>query len=194
MPQVSRPSIVNFAAGLICAVIIGWLLMIGYGLIIPILLAVISVYLVTAGADALGRLIPVLEPRRDLRVLFVLIIFLSAILGFSLFLSENARAISAAIPKYSDNLNALIASFSQNSGMTEVPTVASLIERLQKQIDFSQIAQTAFTFVSGIGSVIVLAICYAAFLAADLKGMPRKLRLAFGTEEQARYHSLGGSD
>ena len=51
----------TFYRAVVLAILTGWLLVIGKGLILPIFAAVISVYVLTTAADAMGRL-PVAPP------------------------------------------------------------------------------------------------------------------------------------
>ena len=46
----------TFSRAVVLAILAGWLLVIGKGLILPIFAAVISVYVLNTAADAMGRL------------------------------------------------------------------------------------------------------------------------------------------
>ncbi|MDX8350049.1 AI-2E family transporter [Cognatiyoonia sp. IB215446] len=173
------------AAALVSVILIGWLLMIGQSLIVPVIIAVISVYLLSAASTGLASVLPSLRDYHRLRSLIVLAIFVLFVVLFALFVSDNALAIAASLPTYADNLNTLIDNLANTLGLTEVPSVATLLERPQERIDVGALVQSAVGTVSGIGSVLVMAICYAVFLAADLKTMPGKLRIALGDETSA---------
>ncbi len=95
-------------------------------------------------------------------------------------------AISNALLAYAENLNQLIADVSKGLDITDVPTVASLMGIVRKRLDFAALAQVALGTVSSIGSVIIMAICDALFLSADLKDMPSKLQLPVGSEDSAK--------
>ena len=174
------------AAGLVSAILIGWLLMVGQSLIVPIVIAIISVYLLSATSTALGSLVPPLAYRPRLRSFVVLIVFVGIIIVFALFLVRNAQSIAAALPNYSDNLNTMFAEISESWGVKDVPTVSSLVALISDRLDFGGLAQTALGTLSSVGSVIIMAICYAVFLSADLNDMPRKLQLAMGSETSAK--------
>lgn len=182
--------VVSTACGLISLVLIGWLLVIGQSFIVPILLAIILVYIASASSNGLARRVPFLASWNRTRGIIVLAIFLALIGLFVGFLTNNGQAISAALPAYSENLNQIFADVAENLGLAEVPTVTSLIEVLRERLDFEALARAVLGAISGMGSIVVLAVFYAIFLAADLKDLPRKLLLALGDEGSANNVSL----
>ena len=182
----STSPIVVATAALPGAVLVGWLLVIGQSLIVPILLGVISVYMIASGAQKLITVLPSPFSSPRIGVLLVLLLFLASILGLIILILENGQGITEALPVYSDNLNALIAAQATRFGFEDAPTVASLTALLQEALDFQALAQMAFGTASSIASTVVMTILYAVFLAGDLKAMPEKLQRAFSSERSAQ--------
>ena len=178
-------SILVTTASLITLILIGWLLVIGQSLIVPIVIAVILVYVATAASDWLGRSVPGLQSWPRLRGILVMAFVTFLIALFVNFFAANTQAIALALPAYSQNLNQIIAEVSVQFGVSEVPTLSSLVDLISERLDFAGLVQQAIGVISSLGSVIVLAICYAIFLATDIKSMPQKLLLAVGDETSA---------
>ena len=166
---------------------IGWLLMIGQTILLPVLVAVIVVYILTTTADALERLPGVGQLGRRWRRLIVLIGIVVGVLVLAAFVTSNAAAISAAIPGYTQNFNALQAQLLHLLGVDELPSWARLSERILDLLDITTLMPAVLATVTNAGSVVVAAALYAAFIMAELDRLPAKTRRALDHSEQAEH-------
>ena len=183
--KANNPILVT-TASLITLVIVGWLMIVGQSLIVPIVIAVILVYVVTAASEWLGRTIPALQSRPRVRSFLLMASVIVLIMAFINFFVENTQTIAQALPGYSQNLNQIIADVSVQFGVSEVPTLSSMVDIMRERLDFAALFQQAIGVISSLGSVVLLAVCYAIFLFADIKSMPQKLLLAVESEDSAR--------
>lgn len=164
---------------------IGWLLKVGQPILLPVLVAVIVVYILTTAADALVHLPLVGRLSRRWRRLLVLIGIVAGVLVLAAFITSNAAAISAAIPRYAQNFDALQARFLHLLGVDELPSWARLSERLMDLLDITTLMPAALSTITNAGSVVVAAALYAAFIIAELDGLPEKTRRALDRSQQA---------
>lgn len=166
---------------------IGWLLMIGQPIILPVLVAVIVVYILTTAADAMVRLPVVGRLGRRWRRLIVLAGMVTVVLVLASFITTNATAISAAIPRYAQNSDALQARLLHLLGVDELPSWTQLSERLLNLLDLTTLMPAALATITNAGSVVLAAALYAAFIVAELDGLPEKTRRALDRSEQAEH-------
>ncbi|WIY26701.1 AI-2E family transporter [Parasedimentitalea psychrophila] len=181
----SRLAMVTYSVALM--LMMGWLLIVGQSILLPVLVGIIAVYILTTAAEALVR-VPVLGalPRRWRRFL-VLLAFAAAVLVLAAFITSNAAAISAAIPGYAENFDVLQAKFVTLIGVHELPSWANLGERVLDLIDATTLMPTAIATISNGGTVIVAAALYAVFILAELDNLPNKTRRAMGDHKQAAH-------
>ncbi len=163
---------------------LGWLLYIGRGVIMPVLLAVIAVYILTTSAEALGRLPVFRRLGRRWRRLMVLIGILAVVLMLSAFVTSNAAAISAAIPGYEHNLDILQKRLMNVLGLDDEPNLRKLGNEILDLFDATALMPQIVSTLSNAGTLIIAAGLYAVFILADLDRLPGKTRLALGESER----------
>ena len=93
----------------VLAFIVGWLLVIGQGILLPIFAAVISVYVLSAAADAMGRLPFLGRLPFFLRRLLVLVGFTLSFVALGLVVAVTVNQLIGLIPTYKQNLETIIA-------------------------------------------------------------------------------------
>lgn len=177
--------IVQVTCALALVIMIGWLLVIGQSIILPILIGVIAVYILTSAADRMEGWPIVGGFSQGVRRLLAGVIFLALVLILILFVSDNAQAILDAAPRYSDNLTKLLETIAATFGLSETPTVSSLIERVQGTYTMSQFVTDAVGALTSTGTFLFTALLYAAFLLSDWNDYPQKTRLALNDEESS---------
>ena len=185
MDQTTTNRVVTLTCGVALTIMIGWLLAIGQTILLPVLLAVIAVYILTTAAEALGDMPGFRLLGRRWRRLLVLIGILVIVLLLSAFITSNAQAISNAIPDYSRNLGVLHERFVDLVGLDVEPALEQLGHQLLDWLDFTVLMPLVLSTLSNTGSVIIAAALYAAFIMADLDHLPQKTRMALGETSQA---------
>lgn len=179
----NRLAVVTYSVALL--LMVGWLLIIGQEILLPVLVAVIAVYILTTAAEALVRAPLIGRLPRRWRRLLVLLGFVIILLWLASFITVNATAISANLPRYTQNFDSVQAKFLTALGMHETPSWADISQNLLDLVDATTLLPTILSTVSSTGTVIVAAALYAVFIIAELDRLPAKTRLALGQTEQA---------
>jgi len=185
MDQTFSNRLVTITCSVALSIMIGWLLYVGQSILLPVLLAVIAVYILTTTADALGDVTGFRYLGRRLRRLLVLIAILALVLVLSAFITRNAQAISNAIPGYSENLSQLHEQVVDIVGLSIEPALEEIGHRVLDWLDFTVLMPVILSTLSNTGSIILAAALYAAFIMADLDKLPGKTRLALQENQQA---------
>jgi predicted PurR-regulated permease PerM len=178
--------IVQITAAVLLVVIIGWLIVIGKSLLLPIVIGIIAVYILTASADAAAKLPVIGGLGQKTRRWIVGLAFMVILVFLIDLVATNAKAISDAAPSYDANLTAKLEQIASLVGMKKVPTLDNLFAQLQNQIDMSTLISSTLARLTGTGTFIVTAFLYAAFLLSDWNDLPNKTRLALGNEARAK--------
>lgn len=177
--------LLNLVLGVVLAIALGWLLMIGQHILLPILAAVITVYIIVTASGALASLpgmrrLPIAVPRFAVLLLFTLVVVVIAIV-----VASTAREIAAVAPRYETNLEGLL---DRSAALFDLDTQDLLNEIRAVTIDQIDIRKLAVALLGGftsVGSSIFLVIVYAAFLLSEREGFHGKIRAAFRDEAQA---------
>ncbi|PID35868.1 MAG: hypothetical protein CR993_07635 [Rhodobacterales bacterium] len=175
--------LVNVTSGVVLTAMIGWLLIVGQGLLMPIVIAVILVYILTTAAEALGRVPGVGALPRGLRLLLVGVLSLAAAVYLISLTMYNAGEIVASLPEYSQNLQSLVNQTSRLLGLEAVPSVSAMLDEITGVLDLSKIAGIVATGLSGAGTFFVTALLYVMFLLSEWNDLPGKIRRALQDDE-----------
>ncbi len=175
----------TFFRAAVLAFLAGWLLVIAQGLLLPIFAAVISVYVLTAAADAMGRL-PLLGHLPSLaRRILVLIIFTLCLVALGLVLAVTIDQLIVLAPTYKANLESLVAQLADLLKLKSIPTWedirAATISRLDLRVLLSGVVGSVTSFGGGLFLVVV----YAVFLITERSSFAEKLAAAFPQGDQA---------
>ncbi|WP_367715628.1 AI-2E family transporter [Nitratireductor sp. GISD-1A_MAKvit] len=177
---------------IILMVMVGWLLVIGKSVLMPIFIAVISVYVLLTASEALGRL-PVigLLPQWTRRAL-VLAIFVFALLVLASVMVGTAEQVIARLPVYQKNLAAMLSGILARFDIEEIPNLGTLIESLWGRINLQRLAALGLGSVGSLAGVIFMAVVYATFLMAERGGFARKVAAALPHDRASQTHSIVG--
>ncbi len=159
---------------------IGWLLWIGKPVLLPIIAALIVVYVLSVAADSMTR-IPVLRrlPGWARRAL-ILGTFTAAVALLFVFVINNVAQVVTAISRYETNLDALItrlASFFEIEGEQTWENV--------RRVTFDQVSLRSFVApallsLQSFGATLFLVVLYSSFFMAERGILARKLVIAMG--------------
>lgn len=177
--------LLNLTLAVALALMIGWLLIIGRGLLLPIIIAVIVVYILTSASAALKRL-------PGFKVLPPLLITLLLLVGFTLCFVALALIVSVTIdqliqvaPQYQANLQALATQVAALVDMDKLPNWSDIQAATLERIDVQQVLLWVIGGLTSFGSSIFLVIVYAAFLVGERVDFPAKVAAAFPNRDQA---------
>ena len=174
----------NLVLAIAMVLMVGWLLVAGQAILLPIVLAIIAVYILTTAAQALGR-IPVVRrlPSVVLHGL-VLLIFTLAVVALGLIFAVTVNDLVAAMPRYQQNLEVLAVRVAEMGGF-ENPTWEDIVDVTLGKLNLQAIMLRVLGGVSSFGLTLFLVVVYSGFLIAERKRFAAKLTAAFPEGNQA---------
>jgi predicted PurR-regulated permease PerM len=169
--------------GTALTLMIGWLLWIGKPVLLPVLAAVISVYILLTAASAMERLpivgrLPAWARRAMILILFTFLVILLFILVIN-----NIAQVAAAMSRYQSNLEQLVTRFASLLGVENEPTWGNLRSVTLDQMNFRTWIAPALLSLRGFGVALFLVVLYSSFFIAERGAMARKVVIAMGDEE-----------
>lgn len=187
MPASSDPAsrLIVLSMSVFLAIMVGWLLMIGKSLLIPIMIAVMSVYVIATSSRAMARWpvtrqLPEFARKGLIGLAFVLIL---AALNWVVIVT--ARDLVALAPAYQANIERMIAQGFGLFGLEGNPDWETIADAVFGRIDMPAVIGVLAGSVGSMVGVLVLAVVYAIFLAAETTGFAHKLAVALPNRLQA---------
>ncbi len=170
--------------------LIGWFLYIGKDVLIPILSAVIAVYVISSAAEALGR-IPIGRPlplwlRRSL----VLLVFIAALAALASVVVVATDQMIAKAPAYQANLQKLVGQIARTLGVETDPDWQTMRNALFGRFSIESLAGNLLGSIGGLAGVVLLIAVYAAFLMAEQGSFSSKLSAALRDPEHTERAEL----
>lgn len=173
----------NATYGTALILMIGWLLWIGKPVLLPVLAAVISVYVLSTAAEGMQKL-PILGRLPAwARSAMILIVFTLVVILLFILVINNLAQVAAALPRYESNLEMLITRNASILGIADEPTWENIRRATLDQVDFRSWVAPALLSLRGFGTTLFLVVLYASFLIAERGAMSRKVVMAMGGEE-----------
>lgn len=173
----------NATYGTALTLMIGWLLWIGKPVLLPVLAAVISVYILLTAAESMQEL-PILGrlPAWVRRAL-ILIMFTFVVIMLFILVINNLTQVVAALPRYESNLELLITRNASLLGIEDEPTWENVRAVMLDQINLRSWVAPALLSLRGFGITLFLVVLYSSFFIAERGAMARKVVIAMGGEE-----------
>ncbi len=172
------------------AVLLGWLLNIGKSLLLPIFIAVMSIYVLVGASAWLGRLPVIGRAPEWTRRLIVLAGFLAGVLLLLWVVLSTGTQLAERAPVYQKNLRILLDHVAATIGLGHVPDWDVLSSRLYAAIDLQALAVAALGSVSAFLGVTVMVVIYAMFLMGERGGFARKIATALPGRSAAQTHAI----
>lgn len=171
-----RLSTLTFATAL--AIMIGWLLWIGKPILLPVLAAIIAIYVLAEATQWLSRTRFLRRAPSWLLRLMVLAAFSVAVALLTIFVATSLARVIDVIPGYESNLNALIASVATLIGIEGEPTWQMVRDATIGRIDTAAWIAYALNSLRGFGGTLFFVLLYASFLFAERIQFATKFNLA----------------
>ena len=170
---------------LLFVLLLGYLLYIGQRFLLPVLTAAISVYILVALVDWLGRL-PVLRySPLWLRHSLVLSGFIATIFGLSHIIISTGQKIVSSSAVYQANLEKmLMQNLSQYEWAHGLDWSMLRVMALDK-INIQYLLSSVISGLSSMTGIVVLVAIYAAFLLSERSRFGEKFQLAFNQKDAA---------
>lgn len=173
----------NATYGTALTLMIGWLIWIGKPVLIPLLAAGISVYVLSTAADSMRNLPVAGRLPAWIRRLIILIAFVLGVVLLFVLVINNLAQVAAALPRYEANLQMLVTRVASLLGIEDEPTWANVRRVTLDQVDFRTWIAPALLSLRGFGTTLFLVVLYASFFMAERGMMARKIVIALGGEE-----------
>ncbi|MFP7570587.1 AI-2E family transporter [Marivita sp. S2033] len=173
----------NATYGTALTLMLGWLLWIGKPVLLPVLAAAISVYVLLAAAASMQKL-PIIGRLPDwARRAVILIVFTVVMVLLFILVINNLAQVAAVLPRYESNLQMLVTRYASLLGIEDEPTWENLRGATLDQVDFRSWIAPALLSLRGFGATLFLVVLYASFFIAERGVMARKVVIAMGGEE-----------
>lgn len=176
--------LLTLVLSLILVLLIGYFLVIGRSILVPIVTAVISVYLMVSASDALRRL-PILDrfPGAVLRML-VLIVFAAVVYVFAVVVAATVSDIAAVAPVYQQNIEALLNRIELRFDVDSREIINDAWAVTFGQLNLRAMILSVLGSFTIVGMSIFLIVVYAGFLMAERDGFGAKLSAAMVDPER----------
>ncbi|MFC3526894.1 AI-2E family transporter [Paracoccus mangrovi] len=172
--------------GLALVALVGMFLVIGKSLILPIVVAVISVYVLIAASDAVGRLPGCRHLPEWLRRAIVLVLFLLAMMWLGGVMVSTAEQIRPRLPEYQGNITTLAGDLTRLLGFEKLPDWRKIWSDAVGPIRIQQVAGAILGSISAGAGLIFMVVVYAAFLMGERGGFAHKIAVALPGESGAQ--------
>ena len=162
--------------GAVLALIIGWVLYIGRGVFVPVVLGVLVVYVIVGLTRLLSRL-PLLGRMLPGKLAYALsMLLIGAGFAFAAYLAvANVDGVIARGPLYQESLLASIQQLAIRLGVETEPTWISLRQDLLARINVQRVIGSTVASVTSLLVGLVVVFLYASFLLLELRHFPAKL-------------------
>lgn len=196
-PATTRPTTMNptlrTAAHLTVLVLsVGWLLHVGSDILVPLVLAVLLVYVI----DGVARLLasaPGLGPRMPpaLRHALSIVVILAIGAYAARMLVASLGSVMALAPQYEASALATIQAVAAYLGLETEPTWQTLRRDVLAQVSLQRLVGTTFSSVSAIVASFIVILLYGAFLLIERRAFSRKVdRLSDDAQRVARLRRI----
>ncbi|TNJ40628.1 AI-2E family transporter [Phaeobacter sp. B1627] len=169
----------------LCIMVV-WLLWIGQTIMLPLVYAIIALYLIFGVTTALCR-IPFLDriPKTLLRLLVLLAITVGFLVLF-IFIGSSVARVVDALPGYERNFDVLIGKIAHTFGFDGTPSWERVRDSTIGQIDVFVILMPFLNGLKDLGVTLFLVSIYAVFVFAERIHFSEKLERAIGDAGKAR--------
>lgn len=176
----------NFVLALLAIIAIGWLLIVGRTILLPIVTAGIAAYVVSSASATLHK-------RPGLRFLplsfirfFLLVAFAAAVVVFAAVVAGTIREISDVVPSYQANITALVERITQQFDLDSQELWDEIREATVDRIDLRQMVLSVLGGFSSVGGAVFVIILYAVFMTSERASFAPKIMAAFPDPGQAQ--------
>ncbi len=187
MPQHTDPlnRLIALTLSLLLAIMVGWLLLIGKAVLLPIVIGVLSVYVIAQASRAMAGWRATRWMPSIMRKLLLTLAFVMILAALSSVVIVTVRDLADQAPLYQANLEVLIAEVFSRFGLGEHPDWDTISAVTFDRIDMQALIGWLAGSLGSMVGVVVLAAVYAVFLAAETGGLGRKLAVALPSRVQA---------
>lgn len=185
-PAKVHTQLFRVTAAVALTIMIGYLLHIGQSLLVPIVVALIFVYIVAAFDQLLAEAPLTRHLPQWLRSLTLYVSFIAVIAGFAALITSTVQQLVAQAPTYQDNILAIFGQLASLLHIEKLPDWNTLRNMIMAKVDLQLWLGHAGAQLSSAGGTLLLIIVYVAFLAGERTQFASKLAAAFPDPARAR--------
>jgi len=178
--------------GVALTLMIGWLLVIGRSLFVPVVTAILIVYVIIGLSRMLARM-PLLGPRLSENASHVIAVVVIALIAVEVgaLLVANLGVIAARAPAHQQALLNAIQQAAASLGLEREPTWQTLRADVLGEIDLQRVIRTAAASTSSLLGAQLFVLLNVAFLLLERKVMVEKVvRLTDNPAQAARTRAV----
>jgi predicted PurR-regulated permease PerM len=182
---VKNAPFLNLVLAVVLVIALGWLLVAGRQIILPIVTAVISVYVMMSASDMLGRMAVLNRAPQVLLRALVLVAFSFVVLAFAVVVAGTVREIAAALPTYQQNIDMMVEALARRFDLESQMLWDEIRAVTLDRIDIQRVVLAALGGFTSVGITVFLVVIYAGFLIAERGDFPAKISAALADGESA---------
>lgn len=181
-----------FVLGSALAVMGGWVLHVGKGVFVPVVLAALVAFVIVGVTRLLAKT-PGVGPALPLKLRYALAVLLSAgALAFVAFIAlANLDRVAARAPQYQATLLAAIQQLAVRFGVEDEPTWGTLRQVFLEQVSLQALIGSSVAVAASIAGGVIVVLLYVAFLLLEQRAFAAKVdRIAGGPANAARVRQI----
>jgi predicted PurR-regulated permease PerM len=171
--------------GLALVIGTGWLLVAGRGILIPIVMAVLSVYVLSSAAEWLARVPPLSRLPMGLLRAVCLLLFAVLIYFLSVVVGATVQEIVDRAPEYQQNIAALLRGLEDRLGLPPNSIFDQAVNATVGAIDAREFALAILGGATSAGASAFMVLIYAGFLFAEQARFREKISAALPDPDRA---------
>lgn len=178
--------------GVALMLMIGWLLVAGRSLFVPVVTAILVVYIITGLSRMLAR-VPVIGPRlsEGASHIIAVVVIVAIAVEVGVLLVANLGVIVARAPVHQQALLSAIQQGAASLGLEQEPTWQSLRADVLGEVDLQRVIRTAAASTSSLLGVQLFILLNVAFLLLERKVLVDKIvRLTTSPAQAARTRAV----
>lgn len=171
-------------------VLLGYILYVGQTIILPILVAVIVVYVLVSASAWLGSKPLLKRLPETIRRLLVLITFSLVLILLGGIVVDTAEQITPQLPTYQQNVSQLIHDTLSYFHIKKIPNWTVLWDKLTNHINFQSLLTSTMSALSATAGWLFMVILYAGFMIAERGSFSEKITIALPGEKGQRASDI----
>ena len=181
-----RDTLSTVVYALLLAILAGYVLSVGRGILLPIVTAVMSVYIMDSASAALSRMPGLSRLPGVLLRAIVLLVFMGCLIVLALVVAATVRDIAEVMPEYRANLEGMVGGLAAQLGVEAQNLWDEIMAVTVNRIELEAIAGAVLGGLTAVGATVFLVVIYASFLFAERRGLRQRSMAAFADAETAQ--------
>lgn len=180
------------ALGLALAIMVGWLLHVGRSIIVPLVVAVVIVYVINGLSRFLDHVPWIgLHIPGWVRNIFSILVILAGLALIVALIVSNVSQVAAVAPRYEDTLLGFAEQVSVFFGFQTEPTWTAIRDQVLSQIELGALIRTTVSSLSQFVGVSAVVLIYVSFLLVERASFAAKVaNLSRDPETLAEVNAL----